>query len=145
MEELDFTSPHSVAAFFIAALCSYSVSREGCLHMIDALKGPQRLNTMEKQFIHYRMMGKASYIGRAYLAGAAPENDYTPDLPYTVVLEPNPATYEEDGYATVLIRTAGADRPRPLKLRQKAGQWFLWEYTSLFGDIQKPVSFDPWR
>ena len=38
------------------------------------------------------------------------------------------------------------DSPRPMKLRQKAstGQWFLWEYSSIFSGIRIPAAQDPW-
>lgn len=41
------------------------------------------------------------------------------------------------------IRSSGADSPRPIKLRQKGNQWFLWEQY-LMPDIRKPKSADPW-
>ena len=145
MPELDFTSPFHVAALFIAAICSYSENRDECFRMIDVLKGPQKLCAMEKQFIRDRMMGKSDYIGKAYFAGASPENDYTPVLPYTVIFEENPDVYAEAGYATVYVHTSGADSPRPLKLRKKREYWFLWEHAGLLIDIHKPGSFDPWR
>lgn len=145
MTEMDFTSPFHVAALFIASICVYSENKDECFRMIDVLKGPQKLNVIEKQFIHDRMMGKARYIGKSYFAGATPENDYSPALPYTVPVEENPDAYEEDGYTTVYIRTGGADFPRPLRLRKKGEHWFLWEYTEIFADIRKPIFSDPWR
>lgn len=143
--EMDFTSPFHVAGLFIAAICVYSENKDECFRMVDALKGPQKLSAMEKQFIHNRMMGKADYIGKAYFAGAVPENDYTPALPHTVIVAEKPDTYSEAGYATVYIRTGGADFPRTLRLRKKGEHWFLWEYAEILADIRKPVSSDPWR
>lgn len=90
-------------------------------------------------------MGKAQYIGKSYFAGAIPENDYTPVLPHTVIVEEKPDTYAEAGYATVYICTGGADLPRPLRLRKKGEHWFLWEHAEVLADIRKPVSSDPWR
>lgn len=145
MLKIDFTSPYHVAALFIAAICVYSENKDECFRMVDALKGPQKVSVMEKQFIHNRMMGKSEYLGKAYLAGATPENDYTPAIPYTVIVEENLDTFAEDEYATVYLRTSGADSPRPVKLRKKGDQWFLWEHTELFIDIHKPISSDPWR
>ncbi len=145
MPEFDLTSPFHVAALFITAICAYHENRDECYNMIDELKGPQKLGFMEKQFIRQRMMGKSEYIGKAYLAGAAPQNDYTPELPYTVIMEETPDTFAEVGYATVYVHTDGADSPRPVKLRKKGKDWFLWEHTGLFIDIYKPFSSDPWR
>ncbi|NLE56696.1 MAG: hypothetical protein GX617_17315 [Lentisphaerae bacterium] len=144
MPEFGFTTPFQVAALFIAAICAYPENRDECYNMIDALKGPQKLSVMEKQFIRDRMMGKAGYIGKAYFTGATPENNYTPDRPYTVVVEEDPYTYAEAGYAKVFIRTSGADSPRPVKLRKKEEQWFLWEHAGLLSDIRRPRAQDPW-
>ena len=46
----------------------------------------------------------------------------------------------------VFLKTAGADSPRPMKLRQKGstGEWFLWEYSSVLSGIRVPASEDPW-
>lgn len=144
MPEMDFTSPFHVAALFIAAICVYPGNKDECFRMVDVLKGPQKLSAMEKQFIHNRMMGKANYIGKSYFAGAAPENDYAPTLPYTVVVDENPDSYAEDGYVKLFIHTGGADSPRLVKLRKKGGSWFLWEHARLFSDIRMPRTQDPW-
>ena len=52
----------------------------------------------------------------------------------------------EPGYLRVFLKTAGADSPRPMKLRQKAstGEWFLWEYSSILSGIRIPAAEDPW-
>ena len=145
MPEMDFASPFNVAALFIAAICVYFENKDECFRMVDILKGPQKLNVMEKQFIHERMMGKAQYIGKSYFTGAIPENDYKPVLPHAIIFEETPETYAEDGYATLYICTGGADLPRPLRLRKKGDHWFLWEYAEILADIRKPLSSDPWR
>ena len=51
-------------------------------------------------------------------------------------------TQRSRGQSTV----AGADSPRPMKLRQKAstGEWFLWEYSSILSGIRIPAAEDPW-
>ena len=83
----------------------------------------------------------------AYFEGAAPENGYQPRMPYTlnVLSDPRPQDIEP-GYMRVFLKTAGADSPRPMKLRQKAstGQWFLWEYSSILSGIRIPAAQDPW-
>lgn len=145
MPELDFTSPFHVAALFISAICVYPENKDECFNIVDVLKGPQKLSVIEKQFIHRRMMGKSRYIGKSYFAGALPENDYTPALPHTVIIEERPDSYAEAGYATIYIRTGGADMPRPLTLRKKGENWFLWEHADILADIRKPVSSDPWQ
>lgn len=144
MPEFGFTPPHQVAALFVVAICAYPQNRDECYKMIDALKGPQKLSILEKQFIRDRMMGKSEYIGKAYFAGATPDNNYSPDRPYSVIVEDSTYTYSENGYATVYIRTSGADSPRPIVLRQKGDQWFLWEHAAILSDIRRPRSQDPW-
>ena len=144
MPELDFASPFHIAALFIVALCIYPQNSSECFRIIDILRGPQKLSPMERQFIHNRMIGKSLYIGKSYLNGATPENDYAPTLPYAVGVESNWDTYAVNGYAKLYIRTGGADKPRPIELRKKGEDWYLWEYTELFADIYKPTSTDPW-
>lgn len=144
LPEFGFATPAQVGALFVVALCAYPENRAECYKMIDTLKGPQRLSLMEKEFIQERMVGKANYIGKAYLKGATPENDYTPERPYKVVIEEDEETDAELGFARVLIWTAGAHNPRLLKLRQKGKDWFLWEYTALFSDVRRPWTRDPW-
>lgn len=93
-----------------------------------------------------RLRGKA-YLPLAYFEGATPENGYQPRVPYTlnVLSDPRPQDMEP-GYMRVFLKTAGADSPRPMKLRQKAstGEWFLWEYSSILSGIRIPAAEDPW-
>ena len=145
MPELDFKAPLTVAAVFIAAICVYSQNKDECFRMINELKGPQKLNNLEKQFIYGRMLGKSDYIGKAYFEGATPENDYTPDIPCVVNVDTAEDSYAQEGYVTLYIKTQGALNPRPLILRKKEDNWYLWDYTKIFADIQKPASSDPWR
>ena len=93
-----------------------------------------------------RLRGK-SYLPLAYFEGATPENGYQPQVPYAlnVLADPRPQDLEP-GYLRVFLKTAGADSPRPMKLRQKAstGEWFLWEYSSILSGIRIPAAEDPW-
>ena len=41
------------------------------------------------------------------------------------------------------IRSGGADSPRPIVLRQKGEQWFLWQQL-LMSAIRTPAAQDPW-
>ena len=70
-----------------------------------------------------------------------------PRTPYrlNVLADPRPQDIEP-GYLRVFLKTAGADSPRPMKLRQKAstGEWFLWEYSSILSGIRIPAAEDPW-
>jgi hypothetical protein len=145
MQEFDLSSASSTAALFIVAICAYKHDREECYSMIDILKGPQKLSVIDKNFIRDRMMVKSDYIGEAYFNGATPENNYTPSLPYTVSLIDGPYSYVEDGFATLYIKTKGADSARPVKLRKKGDDWYLWEFAAVLADIRKPHAEDPWK
>ena len=57
---------------------------------------------------------------------------------YTIVQDNNLAA------ARFYLKSGGADSPRPLKLRQKGDQWFLWEYSSILSGVRIPAAEDPW-
>jgi hypothetical protein len=144
MPEFNFSTPFQTAALFIVAICAFPSDPEACYNMIDALKGPQKMNQRERDFIRDRMRSKADYIGKAYFAGATPQNNYTPALPYRVEVNETPHTYDAAGYATVYIKSAGADSPRPVTLRQKGSEWYLWQHEGPLMDIRIPAALDPW-
>ena len=64
---------------------------------------------------------------------------------YTIVVESNHVSGEEQGYMKLFIPCGGADDPRPIKMRQRGsdGKWFLWEQYLLTG-VRMPKSADPW-
>lgn len=144
LPEYGFDSPFRVAALLVASLTAWSKNRDACYEMIDLLKGPQKMSPMDKSFIRDRMMGKGDYIGLAYFAGATPENNYQPAVPYRIEILENAYSYDNEGYARLLIKTAGADSPRQITLRRKGSEWFVWEFPGLLADIRKPVQEDPW-
>lgn len=63
-------------------------------------------------------------------------------MPYTVEVKTNAYTYQEEGYARVMITCGGADSPRPMTVRQKAstGEWFLWDYKGPLSGIKTPAN-----
>lgn len=146
LPQADITKPEYTAALTIAALCMYPKDKEACFEMLTFLHGPKGLSTFDKQFIADRFRDK-DYVPRSYFAGAVPENNYEPAVPYTLNLFENPYSRDhiEEGYLTLHVKSGGADSARQVKLRQKAstGQWFLWEQF-LLADIRKPVKEDPW-
>ena len=144
MPEFHFATPFQVAALFVIAICNYPRSDELCYDMLDAIKGPQKLSIRDKSFIRERMSDKKDYLGKAYLKGAAPGNNYEPTQPYTVIVGENPYTYVNEGYAVLYIKTTGADSPRPITLRKKGNEWFLWEFPGPLSGIRIPVSQDAW-
>lgn len=135
--------PHETAALTVLALSYYPNDRELSLAMLDYLRGPRPLSPMDKQFIRDRFMDK-NYVPRSYFKGASPSNDYTPDLPYTIVIRENPYSYEQENMAKLFISSGGADSPRYITLRlAKDLKWYLWEQY-LLADIKPPESSNPW-
>ena len=144
LPEAAMDTPYKTAALAVAALCRYEAD-EGAMHeMLDHLKGPEPLSNMEKQFLKDRLAGKA-YKSFSFFAGATPENGYTPDKPYSITVSSNPYSFTTENWATVYVKSGGADSPRPVKLRKKpsTGQWFLNEIQCL-SDIRLPAEADPW-
>lgn len=146
MPQAALTVPEEVAALTIAALARFPENPEDAVRMLDFLRGQRPLNGIDKQFLKDRFRGK-EYLMRSFFAGSSPENNYTPVMPYRVVVSENPYSRSQlaDGYLTLYVNCSGADSPRPLKLRKKpsTGQWFLWEQQLLAG-IRIPVAADPW-
>ena len=146
MPQAGLTNPEEVAALTVAVLALYPENPAETEKMLDFLRGPRPLNGMDKQFIKDRFRGK-EYLMRSYFAGATPENNYAPKLPYRVSISENASSCSQfgEGYLTLYVACSGADSPRPLKLRNKpsTGQWFLWEQQLLTG-IRIPKSADPW-
>ena len=92
---------------------------------------------------------KYSYLGNSYFAGADRYNDYTPTKPYTVTLE----DYAYNGIwsndfncyiYTVVMKFAGADSPRLLKVYQDPFdlEWYIFSdsWRSFIVDIKKPAN-----
>ena len=114
--------------------------------MNESLARSAAMTPYDAQFLRDRLRGKA-YLPLAYFEGATPENGYQPRVPYTLNVLSGPRPQDiEPGYMRVFLKTAGADSPRPMKLRQKAstGEWFLWEYSSILSGIRIPAAEDPW-
>lgn len=143
MKGADFSSPFYTAALTAAALCHYADDPQETIAMINYLKGPQPLNGMQESFIRDRFRNGRIYIAYSYFEGATPQNNYTPKTPYEITVFEDSHSKDEKGYMKLYIRSGGADSPRPIKLRQKGEQWFLWEQY-LLTDIRKPAELDPW-
>ena len=129
-------------AFFIVSLVRYLDSVDDGHAMIDLLRGPRPMNGMDKDFIKDRLWEK-TYLPRAYFEGATPENDYIPDAPWTLIVYDDPMTAQE-GYLYVQVETTGADSRRRITLREKDGQYYLWEYSNVLTGIRLPALQDPW-
>ena len=138
--------PEEVCALFLCALSLYTKDPAAGVAAMDVLRGPRPMTPYDGQFLRDRLRGKP-YLPLAYFAGATPQNGYTPSRPYVLEVLPDPRPQDvEAGYLRLYLRTAGADAPRPVKLRQKpsTGAWFLWEYSSPLSGIRIPAAEDPW-
>lgn len=145
-ESLPRQSPEEVCAGFLCALALYVKDPKAGTAAMDLLRGPRPMAPYDAQFLRDRLRGK-EYLPLAYFEGASPENSYTPAKPYVLNVLPDPRPQDmEPGYLRVFLKTAGADSPRPVKLRQKpsTGEWFLWEYSSPLSGIRIPAAQDPW-
>ena len=138
--------PERICALFLCALALFDRDKNAGTAAMDILRGARPMTPYDCQFLRDRLRGKA-YLPLAYFEGATPENGYRPQVPYTlnVLADPRPQDLEP-GYLRLFLKTAGADSPRPIKLRQKAstGDWFLWEYSSILSGIRIPSAEDPW-
>ena len=139
-------TPEKISALFLCALSLFDRNMAGGVSAMNLLRGPKPMTPYDAQFLRDRLRGKA-YLPLAYFEGATPQNGYKPNAPYVlnVLSDPRPQDIEP-GYLRVFLKTAGADSPRPMKLRQKAstGEWFLWEYSSILSGIRIPAAEDPW-
>lgn len=143
LPEAALDTPFKTAALTLCALCAYSKDEEVGKEMLNWLKGPQPLSNAELQFLKERITGR-THVPFSYFAGAKPDNDYTPDEPFTLTISDNPYSYQNQNYAVMHLKSGGADNPRQIKLRKKGNQWFLWEQFVLV-DIRAPKSADPWQ
>ena len=144
LPEHTLDTPFKTAALTLLVLCHYQNDPAAVIEMLNDLKGPDNMSVFEQQFLRDRLSGKG-YKPASYFAGATVENGYTPSVPYTITVEDNPYSYPDANYATMWVRSAGADSPRSIRLRKKpsTGQWFLVEIQCL-SDIRIPAAEDPW-
>lgn len=145
LPEANLDSPFKTASLTVVALYVFSKNKSEGEKMLNFLKGPSPLTPMEKQFISDRFMDKKEYIIRSYFAGSNPDNNYEPSVPYKIKVESNAYSFDDENYATLHIKSSGADSLRQVRLRLKPStkQWFLNEQF-LLSDIRKPKELDPW-
>ena len=139
-------TPEEVCAGFLCALNLSTNSPTDGVAARDLQRGPRPMTPFAGQCLRDRLRGK-EYLPLAYFDGATPQNGYRPTAPFTLTVLPDQRPQDvEEGYLRVFLQTAGADAPRPVKLRQKpsTGEWFLWEYSSPLSGIRIPASQDPW-
>lgn len=144
LPEATLDSPFKTTALTMLVLMRWEEDKEGCHSMLDFLRGPDPMSPFAKQFLRDRLTGK-TYKVPSFFAGATVENGYKPTLPLTITVGENPYSYPDDKWATMYLKSSGADSERPMKLRKKpsTGQWFLNDIGCL-SDIRIPADDDPW-
>ena len=143
MPQAALSTPFQTAAMTVLAFCFYPQNPQLSLDMVNYLRGPRPLSGYDQSFIKDRFRD-SDYVPRSYFEGATPQNDYLPQEPYRIRVSENPYSYQNQGYATLYIRSGGADSPRSVQLRlAKDGKWYLWEQFILVG-IRQPESQNPW-
>lgn len=144
LEIFDLSKAENLCALFLCALNIYNKDPKQGIEAMNIIRGPRPMNGIDEQFLKDRMRGK-TYLATAYFENATSENAYLPKAPYIVEVldDPRPQDLEEN-YRRFFLKTAGADSPRPIKLRQKGNEWFLWEYSSILSGIKLPAAEDPW-
>jgi len=142
--EIAMTTPYMTAALTVAALCNYGDDPETTIAMLNVLKGPEPLSNREISLLRDNLSGK-SYKPFSFFQGATPQNNYQPMKPYMIKITEQQNSYDNENYATLYVKSGGADNPRPIRLRKQpsTGKWFLYEQFIL-SDIRKPQSLDPW-
>ncbi|MBE6936732.1 MAG: hypothetical protein E7458_09640 [Ruminococcaceae bacterium] len=143
LPEASLDTPVKTAALAVCALCAYGRNPAAGKDMLNWLRGPRPLSNYDISFLNDRFRD-GKHVPFSYFAGAVPENDYTPSVPFTVTIEEGPYADANPGYKKLHIRSGGADNPREIVLRQKGdGQWCLWEQFLMVG-IRTRKSDDPW-
>lgn len=135
-------TPYMAAALWMLSLCRYVENKDDGLEMLEYLKGPAGISNYDKQFLRDRFSEKP-YVPISYFNGATPENNYTPKIPYEIEITDWEYTME-DGYTKVFLQSGGADNPRPMVLRRKGEDYFVWESNSVTLSIRIPIEEDPW-
>ena len=144
MKDLKLTKRENTCALFLCALYLYTKNVDDGIKALNLLRGPRPMTKMDEQFIRDRLRGK-EYLAVAYFEGATPANNYEPSKPYVLNVFEDPRPQDvEAGYSRVFLETKGADAKRPMKLRQKGDEYFLWEYSSIVTGIKISATQDAW-
>ena len=144
LPEAVLDDPYKTAALTVCALCVYGADNTIGAQMLNWLRGPRPLTHSDISFLNDRFRDGKFYVPFSYFKGAKPDNDYTPERPFTLEIESNPYSDANPGYKKLFLRSGGADNPREIVLRMRGdGKWFLWDQFILVG-IRDPRSADPW-
>ncbi len=144
LSQAALATPEQTCIMLLCALHLYVADKDTGISALNVIRGPRPMTPYDTQFLRDRLYDKP-YLPLAYFQGATPQNNYQPDIPYMLDIRSDSRPQDvESGYIRVFLKTTGADSPRPIKLRQKGNQWFLWEYSSILTGIRIPVEKDPW-
>ncbi len=143
LSNYDLTNPHFTAAAFILCIKRYVQSVDDGIAMINHLKGPVDLDVHDKSFLKDRIRDKM-YLPDSYFIGATPDNNYTPSTPFEIEVIDDHTSFKEDDYVKLYIKSGGADSKRPITLRKKGADHFVWEYSSILLGIVVPKKDDVW-
>ena len=149
IKDIDRSDPFMVAALTVHAICTYSTNKEESLKMIAYLmdENIQPMSNLLKQEIEDSMRDKKDYIGKSYFVGATNVNNYVPSEPLEIEVKENSYSYENEGYARLLLHSGGADSDRIITLRKtKDNRYLLFSDTirGLLAGIRIPESENPW-
>ena len=144
LPEATLDSPFKTAALTVAVLCNYKNDPATMFAMLDVLKGPAPMMPQEKNFITERLRDEP-HKPFSFFEGSSPDNDYVPSEPYTITVMANPYSFDNENWATLFVKTSGADSERKIVFRKKpsTNQWFLNDIQCL-SDIRTPKSQNPW-
>jgi len=142
--EIIMATPYMTAALTVAVLCNYGDDPAATIEMLNVLKGPEPLSNREISSLRDNLSGK-SYKPFSFFEGATPQNNYQPIRPYIIKITEQKNSFDNENYATLYVKSGGADSARGIRLRKQpsTGKWFLYEQF-LLPDIRKPQSQNVW-
>ena len=135
LPEASLDSPFKTAALTVCAICAYAADKNIGAEMLNWLRGPRPLGNQDISFLNDRFRDGKTYVPFSYFKGAKPDNDYTPDEPYTLTIFTNPYSDANPGYMKLFLESSGAENAREIVLRKREsdGKWFLWDQFILVG------------
>ncbi len=133
----------------IIALHTYGTNKDEAYKMLEYVYGPdQTFSNIDKQFVQTQFYTAANKVLQdCYFGGAAPENGYKPDEPFTITLEEGPyvlkAKNGKPERHMSFIYFAGADTERYMDVCQSSdGTWYAYEsnYKHLLASVKEPIT-----
>jgi hypothetical protein len=76
------------------------------------------------------------WVFRSYAPGATPDNGYAATLGYVPAIA---SKIEESDGLKLMVRSGGADSPRPVRMKQVDGRWYVQEWSSLYLEVRPPA------